>query len=98
MNKGSILYFAWYMLPGAWQIGLSPTITYDLKADPGNKLNLPIGLSIGKTLKIGKVPTKFQLGFDYSLVRQDNLGQSWKIKLAITPVIPGLISKPLFGG
>jgi len=41
--------------------------------------HLPIGLTVGKTVLIGKTPTKFQLGFDYSLARQDNRGQCWNI-------------------
>jgi hypothetical protein len=42
--------------------------------------------------------SKFELGFEYSVVSQDALGQRAVVKLSVIPVIPSLIRKPLFGG
>lgn len=95
-SHGSIFYFAFYNLPHAWQIGTNPSITYNDTATPGNKWNVPIGLTIGKTIKIGKTPVKFQLGVSKSIVRQDAFGQDWQIKLNITPVIPALVTRQIF--
>jgi hypothetical protein len=47
--------------------------------------------------KIDDVPVKFQLGIEYSVVKQDDFGQVAQIKLNIIPVIPSLIKNPLFG-
>ena len=41
---------------------------------------------------------KFELGFEYSVVSEDAFGQRAMVKLNVTPVIPSLIRKPLFGG
>ena len=93
----NLLYFLYYNLPNAWQIGLSPTITYDHRASSGNKWNVPVGLGVAKTTLIGGMPVKFELGIEYSVVSQDAFGQRALIKLNVIPVIPSLIRKPLFG-
>lgn len=95
-SNGSILYFLFYNLPDAWQIGTDPTITYNDKSSSGDKWNVPVGLTVAKTTKIGSVPVKFQLGVEKSVVRQDDFGQDWQVKLNIIPVIPALVKKPLF--
>lgn len=95
-SHGSLLYSFTYNLPNAWQIGTNPTITHNDKASGGNKWNVPVGPYIAKTVKLGKLPVKFQLGVQKSIVRQDDYGQDWQIKLNIIPVIPALVKNPLF--
>jgi len=97
-NYLSMLYFFVYNLPNAWQIGCNPTISYDHNASSGNQLNVPVGLFVAKTVKIGKVPVKLQLGVAYSVVSQDDFGQRAQVKLNIIPVIPSLVKNPLLGG
>ena len=92
-----MLYFFVYNLPDAWQVGFTPTISYDDNAPSGNKWNVPVGLFVGKMTKIGNIPVKFQLGIEYSVVKQDDFGQVAQIKLNIIPVIPSLIENPFFG-
>jgi hypothetical protein len=94
-SNGSLLYFYFYNLPDAWQIGTNPTVTYNDKASSGDKWNVPVGLTVAKTTKIGRLPVKFQFGVEKSVVRQDDFGQDWQIKLNIIPVIPALVKKPL---
>jgi hypothetical protein len=95
-SHGDFLYFFFYDLPEAWQIGINPTITFDAKAARGNKWNVPIGMTVAKTTRIGKMPVKFQLGVEYSVVAEDFYGKRGMIKLNIIPVIPDLIKNPLF--
>ena len=94
----ALLYFFFYNLPDAWQVGLNPAITYDNKAPSGNQWNVPVGLLVTKTTKVGKLHVKFQLGAEYSVVSQDTFGKRFLLKLAVIPVIPSLIKKPIFGG
>jgi hypothetical protein len=98
VSKGSVLYAAYYNFPGAghWQVGMNPIISYNDKAKSGNKWNVPVGITVGKMFKFGKLPVKIQAGVDYSLAYQDEFGERWKFKVAITPVIPALIKKALF--
>jgi hypothetical protein len=93
----SMLYAFFYNLPNAWQVGTNPTISYDAKASSGNKWNVPVGVTVSKTTKIGDVPVKFQLGIEYSVVHQDTYGQVAQIKLNIIPVIKSLMKDPIFG-
>ena len=93
----NLLYFMYYNLPNAWQIGFSPTITYDRRASAGNRWNVPVGIGVSKTARMGGLISKFELGFEYSAVSQDAFGQRAMVKLNITPVIPSMIRKPLFG-
>ena len=93
-----MLYFAFYNLPDAWQVGFNPTITFDAKASRGNQWNVPIGLDVTKTVAIAGKPVKFQFGFEYSVVSQNTFGQRFQIKLNVIPVIQTLIQNPLFGG
>ena len=95
-SHGSILYFAFYSLPNAWQIGTSPTITYNDKATSGNKWNVPLGLTVTKTTKIGKQPIKLQLAIEKSVTRQDDFGKDWMLRLNIIPVIPAMVKNPIF--
>jgi hypothetical protein len=94
----SILYFFAYSLPNSWQIGLNPTINYDAKATSDNRWNVPVGLFVSKTTKVGKVPVKYVLSIEYSVVSQSAFGQRAQVKLDITPVIPSLVKKAIFGG
>jgi len=94
----TLLYFSFYNLPDAWQIGFNPTITYDDKATSGNKWNVPIGLVVAKTTKVAGKPVKFQFGMEYSVVSQDDFGTRFQLKLNIIPVIPSLIKNSIFGG
>jgi hypothetical protein len=94
----NLLYFAYWNLPNAWQIGVNPVITYDHKASRGNKWNVPLGIGFTKTRKIGNLPVKFQFSVEYSVVSQDDFGKRALIKLNIIPVISGLVQNPIFGG
>jgi hypothetical protein len=91
-----VLPFYYYNLPDAWQIGFNPTMTYNDKATSGNKWNVPVGITVAKTTKVGKLPVKFQLGVEYAVERQDAFGPEWKIKLNVIPVIMSLQKSPFF--
>ena len=94
----NLLYFLSVNLANAWQFGFSPTITYDARATPGNRWNVPVGLLVNKTTLLGKMPVKFSFGLEYSVVSQDVYGDRAKLVLEVIPVIPSLIRSSLFGG
>jgi hypothetical protein len=96
LSQGNLLYFAFYNLPNAWQIGFNPVITYDHKAKGSNKWNVPVGMGFSKTTKIGNMPVKFQLAVEYSVVSQDDFGKRALIKLNVIPVIQALMKEPIF--
>ena len=79
-------------MPKAWQVG------FNHKARSDDKWNVPLGFGVAKTIKLGKMPVKFQLSAEKSVVRQDDFGKDWNVRLNIIPVIPALVKDPLFGG
>jgi len=95
-NQTNIQYFIQYILPDNWQVGMSPNVTVNWKADGDNKLNFPIGLGVGKLVRFGKLPVKFTLEVDYSVVKPDNFSQRWLVRFQMIPVLPALIKDPLF--
>jgi hypothetical protein len=97
-SKLSLLYFLNINLPHAWQIGFNPTISYNHKADSGDKWNVPVGLYGGKTIRLGGLPVNIKLGLEYSVVSPDSFGKRAQIRLQVTPVVPGLVQSPIFGG
>jgi hypothetical protein len=97
ISRGSLLYALTFNLPQAWQAGFHPTITYDEKASSGNKWNVPVGLFVGKTIKVGNTPLNLKFGLEYSVVSQDDFGKRTVFRIEITPVIPSLIKNPIFG-
>jgi len=94
----NMLYAFFYNLPEAWQVGFNPVINYDNKAAKNNKWNVPVGLLVAKTTKIGGSPVKFQFGMEYSVLSQDAFGPRWLLKLNVIPVIQSLIPTSIFGG
>ena len=80
------LFFA-YGLGNGWQITSTPVITYDWEADSGNKLLLPIGGGVSKTMMLGRIP--FRMGFElqYFLETSSRLGQQWLFTFNLTPVM-----------
>jgi hypothetical protein len=97
-SKLSLLYFLNINLPNAWQIGMNPTISYNDKALKGDKWTVPIGIYGGKTIKVGGMPVNIKLGLEYSVVSPDTFGKRAQIRLQVTPVVPGLVQSPIFGG
>jgi hypothetical protein len=55
----NLQYFVFYLLPDSWQVGMSPNVQVNWKADSDNKLTLPVGIGVGKLFKFGKLPVKF---------------------------------------
>lgn len=97
VSKLSFQYFVtWQGLPDHWQLNMSPTITYDRKADGPDAWAVPVGIGVGKMVKIGKVPTKLQIEFQAYPIHADSFGARYAIVLKLTPVMPALIKKALF--
>ena len=57
---------------------------------------MPVGLSVGKVVKLGILPVQVQLGGQY-FVEKPKGGPEWNVQLEVTPVIPKLIKGTLFG-
>ena len=97
-SKLSLLYGFTYNLAHAWQVGFNPTISYNDNESSGNKWDVPVGLFVAKMIKLGRVPFKIQAGLEYSVVSSNAFGKRANFRFVLTPVIPGLVTNPIFGG
>jgi hypothetical protein len=78
-----------------WSVGYSGSILADWKAPSGEKWTVPLGVSLGKVVMLGRLPVQFQVGTQY-MVERPTGGPEWNFQVQITPVIPRLINKTLF--
>jgi hypothetical protein len=95
-NQANIQYFIQYLFGDHWQVGMAPNILIDWKADQGQRFTVPVGLGIGKLVKIGPLPVKLTLEGDYMVVNPDDFGQRYGVRFQIIPVLPALFKGTLF--
>ena len=62
VNQMLIQPFINYNLPDAWYVGSSPIITANWEADSDNQWTVPLGVSEGKIVRLGKLPVNTQVG------------------------------------
>jgi hypothetical protein len=79
-----------------WSAGYSGNILADWKAPAGDIWTVPVGLGVGKVVKLGRLPVKLQLSLQYMPVHPHNSGQEWNVQVQVTPVLPKLIKAVLF--
>jgi hypothetical protein len=95
-NQANIQYFIQYLFGDNWQVGMAPNILIDWKADQEDRFTVPVGLGIGKLVRIGRLPVKFTAEVDYMVVHPDDFGQHWDVRFQVIPVLPALIKETLF--
>jgi hypothetical protein len=79
-----------------WDVFYSGNILANWKAPSGDIWTVPLGLGVGKVVKLGRLPVKFTLAVQYMPVHPRNSGQEWDVQVQITPVLPKLIKGVLF--
>jgi len=95
-SQTNLQYLLARLLPGAWQISMSPNILIDWRADGRNQVTFPLGLGVGRTFRLGGVPILSLLEFQWMPVHPDDFGQRFNIRFNFIPVLPSLIKKPIF--
>ena len=70
-----------YNFGGGWFVGTVPIVTANWDA-PGAKWTLPVGMQVGRVIKIGgKLPLKLELGAYYNALRPSG-GGTWQLLTA----------------
>ena len=93
-SQTDIQYVCRYSLPKAWSIGMGPTLSIDWNAPDEDRLTLPVGLGLTKTVRMGKIPVKLRAEAQYAIVRPKTFGYEWRLIFRIAPVIPSPFNKP----
>jgi hypothetical protein len=86
-KQTDVQYILRRSIPGAMSIGMGPTITYNWEEEPENRLTLPVGLGITKTTRWSNTPVKLRLELHYSVIKPEDYGTEWNLRLQVTPVI-----------
>jgi hypothetical protein len=92
----NILPLVYSFFGEGWSVGYSGNILADWKAHGSERWTAPLGLSVGKVVMLGPLPVQFQIAGQYFAARPTG-GPKWNVQLQVTPVIPRLINKTLFG-
>jgi hypothetical protein len=88
-------FAAWFLGEG-WSVGYSGNILANWHAPSGDMWTVPVGLAIGKVVKLGRLPVKFQIAGQYMPVHPSELGQEWNVQVVVTPVLPKLFKGTVF--
>lgn len=72
---------------GASSIGMGPTIRMDWSKTIEKGLTVPIGLGFTRTVRLGKTPVKLRIEPQYSIIRPNDYGNVWNIRIQIAPII-----------
>ena len=65
-----------YFLPDAWSIGYSGNILANWKNPASDTFTVPIGVSVAKVVKLGKLPVRLALGVQWMPVQPDATDRS----------------------
>lgn len=88
ISKTDIQYIIRKQIKGkGMSIGMGPNISINWNASEGNKLTFPIGLGVTKTVKWGNTPWKLRLEPQYSIIKPENYGSLWNIRVQIAPIV-----------
>jgi hypothetical protein len=99
VSELKVQYFLTRYFRDGWNVGMSPTITMNWRAESGQGLTFPLGLGVGKAVKLSETfALNLSLQLQYMPVHPDELGKEAQIQIEITPVLPPLLEGPLFGG
>ncbi len=87
-SKTSMQYFYAFPLGKGLTLGSGPIISYDHKAESGQRLTLPLGIGLSKTIvgDSGGI-NKFAIDLQYFVVKPDAFGPQWLLKFTWTPVV-----------
>lgn len=84
INKTSAQLFWVEMLGGGWTVGSAPTLSYDWTND---QAEIPINVSVTKTVVMGGRPWKFGLEANYYLEKDEKTRPDFMLGFNITPVV-----------
>ena len=89
VNQFLAQYFVNYNMRDGWYTGTQPILTCNWKADGPNRWTVPFGWSIGKIVRVGKLPVNAQLGAYYNLIHPRDLPYGkWQVRLQVALLFP----------
>lgn len=92
-----VQYNAQFFLGDGYQVGFGhPTISYTWERDGVGRWDIPVGVDIGRTFRLGPLPLKIMLEYDYFVVNDSRWKPEHLFRLTILPVLDGPFRAPIF--
>ena len=92
VNFSNLQYLYYYSLNSTTSIGAAPNILVNWDEDSNNKVTLPVGVGINKTVNIGKVPVRFGVEAFYSAIKPDDIvGSDYSLRFYMIPALPSAL-------
>ena len=88
VNSMTLQPFVNYNLEGGWFVASVPIITANWEADTDHRWTVPVGLGVGKAMKLGKIPMTAQVHGYYNIVTPDDYGEEWQMRIQIQLLFP----------
>jgi hypothetical protein len=83
-----IVFYNISSIPGAY-VGYNNSVTYNWNADSGDRWQVPLGLTVGRTIGIGNKGHALDLSLGaYSLVERPVGGADWQLKFGVSLFFP----------
>ena len=80
--------FVNYNMGKGWFLASVPIITADWTADSKHTWTVPMGMGIGKAMKMGKIPVIVQIHSYYNVEKPDDYGEDWQMRFQIQWLFP----------
>ena len=88
VNSMTLQPFVNYNLGDGLFIASVPIITANWKADSSNTWVVPLGLGVGKAMKMGSTPFTAQIHGYYNVVRPDFNDEKWQMRVQVQWLFP----------
>jgi hypothetical protein len=90
-------YTAQFFFGDGWQAGLGrPRITYTWDRSGAGRWDVPVGLDVARTFRIGRLPVKIMLEYDFFVLNDNRWEPEHLLRLTILPVLPNPFERPIF--
>ena len=88
VNGMTIQPFINYNMDDGWFLTSVPIITANWEADSDHRWTVPLGMGVGRAMKLGKIPMTAQLHGYYNVVTPDNYGEDWQMRIQVQLLFP----------
>ena len=89
VNAMTFQPFINYNMDDGWFVASVPIITANWEAiDNDHTWTVPMGLGVGRAMKLGKIPMTAQLHGYYNVVTPDDYGEQWQMRVQVQLLFP----------
>jgi hypothetical protein len=88
VRMSNLQYLWYYSLNPTLSIGAAPNIILDYTQESGNKVTLPLGIGLVKTVSLGKLPVRVGVEYFYNVVTPDDIIHTqWDLRIYVIPAV-----------